>query len=79
MTLRKPPSLVSGEVRDFPAGRVFQVISTGYGLMPSYAAELPVHDRWAVIAYLHALERSQATQLASLPSDVRARAEENLP
>jgi mono/diheme cytochrome c family protein len=78
MELRRPASLVSDPVRSFPAGRVYQVISAGYGLMPSYAAELPIHDRWAVVAYLHALQRSQATALASLPAAMRRQAEEQL-
>lgn len=78
MELRKPPSLVTDEVRAFPPGRVFQVISLGYGLMPSYAAELPVADRWATVAYLGALQLSQGAALAALPPDVRAAAERSL-
>lgn len=78
MEFRKPPSLVVEPVTSFPAGRVFQVISAGYGLMPSYAVQLPISDRWAVVAYLHALQRSQSTPLASLPEPIRRRAEESL-
>jgi mono/diheme cytochrome c family protein len=78
MELRKPPSLITDEVRAFPPGRVFQVISLGYGLMPSYAAELPVADRWATVAYLGALQLSQAAELATLPPGVRAAAERSL-
>jgi mono/diheme cytochrome c family protein len=78
MELRKPPSLLEDLVRAFPPGRVFQVISLGYGLMPSYAAELPVNDRWATVAYLRALQLSQGAQLAALPADVRAIAERSL-
>lgn len=79
MELRRPPSLLTETVRAFPVGRVFNAISAGYGLMPSYAGELPLHDRWAVVAYLRALQRSQSTALASLPPGVRQRAEEALP
>lgn len=78
MEMRKPPSLLVEPVRSFPPGRVFQVISLGYGLMPSYAADLPVDDRWATVAYLRALQLSQAAPLAALPADVRATAERNL-
>lgn len=78
MELRKPPSLVVEPVRSFPAGRVFQVISVGYGFMPAYSVELPRHDRWAVVAYLRALQRSQATELAGLPAGLRKQAEEQL-
>jgi mono/diheme cytochrome c family protein len=78
MELRKPPSLLEEPVTSFPPGRVFQVISLGYGLMPSYAAALPVADRWATVAYLGALQLSQAAPLAQLPPDVRAAAERSL-
>ena len=79
MELRRPPLLVSETVRAFPVGRVYQVISAGYGLMPSYAVELPDHERWAVIAYLRALQRSQGSALAGLPERVRRRVEQALP
>jgi len=78
MELRKPPSLLNDPVRSFPPGRVFQVISLGYGLMPSYAADLPVEDRWATVAYLSALQLSQASKLADLPADVRGAVERSL-
>ena len=78
MELRKPPSLVEDPVTAFPPGRLFRVISLGYGLMPSYAAELPVRDRWATVAYLRALQLSQSAPLAKLPPDVRAEAERAL-
>jgi hypothetical protein len=75
MTLRRPPSLIAAPVTDFPAGRVFQVVSLGYGLMPSYQSQLGVHDRWAVVAYLRALALSQRVSLERLPAAARARAE----
>jgi mono/diheme cytochrome c family protein len=78
MTLRKPPSLLVAPVTTFPAGRTFQVISEGYGLMPSYASEMSVDDRWNVVAYLRALTLSQSVPLDRLPSDLRARAEKEL-
>jgi mono/diheme cytochrome c family protein len=78
MVLRRPPSLIAAPVTGFPPGRVFQVISLGYALMPAYAAELPVADRWAVVAYLRALQLAAGTPLASLPSPVRAEAEQAL-
>ena len=78
MILRKPPSLVEARVQSFAAGRVFRVISQGYGLMPSYAHMLDPRARWAVVAYLRALGRSQGTPLASLPEPLRRRAQEAL-
>jgi mono/diheme cytochrome c family protein len=78
MTLRRPPNLVAEPVRSFPVGRVFQVITHGYGFMPEYSRALAVQDRWAVVAYLRALQRSQSTALAALPENVRRKAMESL-
>jgi hypothetical protein len=74
MDLRRPPPLSSGPVRDFPAGRIFQVATEGYGLMPSFAIELGLKERWAVVAYLQALQLSQAIALDRLPPDLAAAA-----
>lgn len=73
MSLRPPPSLV--EHAHHPAGFYFEVISSGFGLMPSYAAEIPLRERWSVVAYLRALQLSQSAPLALAPPDVRARLE----
>jgi mono/diheme cytochrome c family protein len=78
MDLRKPPSLVSEQARALPPGRVFQVETLGYGLMPSWERELSVRERWAVVAYLRALQLSQSARLDELPPDVRAAAERAL-
>lgn len=56
-----------------PLGFYFEAITQGYGLMPSYADMISNDDRWAVIAYLRALSRSERVKLADLPPDVRAR------
>jgi mono/diheme cytochrome c family protein len=73
MSLRRPPSLQENVGR--PDGFYFQVITRGYGLMPSYANALPVQERWAVVAYLRALQLSQRGQVGEAPPDVRARLE----
>ena len=57
MSLRKPPSLHA--YRDVGDGYLFRVLSNGFGLMPSYANALTVEDRWAVVAYVRALQLSQ--------------------
>lgn len=75
MSLRKPPSLVDEPVRSFPPGRIFEVVSEGYGLMPAYASVLAVDERWAVVAYLRALGLSARVELTTLPPEVRHRAE----
>jgi mono/diheme cytochrome c family protein len=52
----RPPSLRSPAMRSLPAGFVYQAIGQGLGRMPSYAAQLPVNQRWAVVAYLRQLQ-----------------------
>ncbi|HKE16795.1 MAG TPA: cytochrome c [Kofleriaceae bacterium] len=74
MVLRLPPSLVDPPYPAYPAGRIYGAIANGYGLMRSYAAELPVADRWAVVAYVRALQLSQRAALSDLPADLREEA-----
>lgn len=72
-SLKPPPSL--HEKRSQTVGHTFQVIAQGYGLMGSYANELPVPDRWAVVAYVRALQASQAGRIQDAPGDVRVKLE----
>jgi hypothetical protein len=79
MALRRPPSLVTERVRDFPDGRIFRVITDGYGLMPKYSQEIEVVERWAIVAYIRALGiHATGLPIDHLPEPVRARAEESL-
>jgi mono/diheme cytochrome c family protein len=73
MALRPPPSLHL--YTDRPAGYFYEVISKGFGMMASYAAELTVEERWAVVAYIRALQLSQGTPVTDLPPDVRQQLE----
>jgi mono/diheme cytochrome c family protein len=70
MSLRPPPNLI--ETRHV-VGHVFQVVSNGYGLMPGYAPQLTIEERWAVVAYLGALQLSQSAPLALAPAQERER------
>ncbi|EYF06916.1 c-type cytochrome [Chondromyces apiculatus] len=74
MTQRPPPSLVEAPIAGYAPGRVYQVIDQGYGLMRSYAADLSITDRWAVVAYVQALQRARSVSLDALPAPVRERA-----
>jgi mono/diheme cytochrome c family protein len=74
MSLRRPPSLHA--YRDVADGHIYRVVSEGFGLMPSYAAELPVEDRWAIVAYVRALQLSQYATLEQVPPDARRKLEE---
>jgi hypothetical protein len=58
----KVTSLHEKYVRDMPDGQVFATITNGVRTMPSYAAQIPVSDRWAIVAYVRALELSQISQ-----------------
>jgi cytochrome c len=69
MSLRQPPNL--HKLSNPGPGHVFQVVTEGYGLMASYAAELTPQERWAVVAYLQALQRSQKGSLADAPPDIQ--------
>ncbi len=75
MSLRPPPSLIKAQYVQKPAGYIFEVETKGFGLMASYAAELTVEERWAIVAYLRALQLAQTTPAAALPPDVRQQLE----
>ena len=69
------PSLVAGTLRTAKAQVFYDVITNGYGSMYSYATRVSPADRWAVIAYIRALQLSQGADPASLPADDRAKLE----
>ena len=54
-----PPSFHTDKVRNWPDGNIYHVISNGQNIMPSYASQIPREDRWAIIHYIRALQRSQ--------------------
>ena len=60
-------------LRDAPAGHFFEVMTQGFGQMPSYANQLSEQDRWAVIAYIRALQFSRNARLDQLPPEDRAK------
>lgn len=57
--LKHPPSYHIDRLRDAPVGYFFNVITNGFGAMFDYADRIPVRDRWAIIAYIRALQLSQ--------------------
>jgi mono/diheme cytochrome c family protein len=66
---RKPPSFHDDRLRQVPAGYLYQAITNGFGVMPSYAAQIHERDRWAVVAYLRALQLSQYGQSSDIPPE----------
>jgi mono/diheme cytochrome c family protein len=70
MSLRPPPSLHEERIRALPVEVQYRVVSEGYGLMPGYAGQLTPRERWAVLAYLRALQLSQSMWVALAPRDL---------
>ena len=65
---RAPSSLHIDRLRGQADGYFYDVISNGFGAMPDYAAQIPVADRWAIVAYIRALQLSQHAPVAGLPA-----------
>lgn len=55
----KPPTYNDDRLRNAPVGHFYDVITNGWGRMNSYASQIPVADRWAIVAYIRALQISQ--------------------
>lgn len=70
---RKPPTFHQDRLRQAAPGYVFDVITNGFGAMPDYAAQIPVADRWAIVAYVRALQHSQQAAITDVPAADRAR------
>ena len=69
---RQPPTFHSDRLRGVPVGHFFDVITSGFGAMPAYALQVPTEDRWAIAAYIRALQLSQYADADELPDSVRA-------
>jgi mono/diheme cytochrome c family protein len=65
---RRPPSYHIERLRNAPLGHFFDVITNGFGAMPDYASQIPVADRWAIIAYIRALQLSQNAPQSLVPA-----------
>ncbi|HLH17846.1 MAG TPA: cytochrome c [Bryobacteraceae bacterium] len=68
---RHPPSYHIDRLRQAPNGYFYDVITNGFGAMPDYAAQIPVRDRWAIVAYVRALQLSQNASINDVPADAR--------
>jgi mono/diheme cytochrome c family protein len=64
---RRPPSMHEDRLRNAPVGHFFDVITNGFGAMPDYAAQIRAEDRWAIIAYIRALQLSGHATLDDVP------------
>jgi mono/diheme cytochrome c family protein len=68
---RRPTPFHVQRLRDAAVGYFFDVVTNGFGVMPSYATQISAADRWAIIAYIRALQLSQYTTLANVPEAER--------
>ena len=66
-----PPSFHSERIRALEDGAVYDIISNGIRNMPSYAHQIPVQDRWAIVAYVQALQKSQNATINDVPEELR--------
>jgi mono/diheme cytochrome c family protein len=67
-----PPSLNDDRVLAMPIGQLYDAIASGVRNMPSYSAQIPVRDRWAVAAYVRTLQLSKHATLERIPADQAA-------
>ena len=70
---RRPPSYHDDRLRSAPVGHFFDVITNGFGAMPDYAAQIKAEDRWAIAAYIRALQLSAHASLDDVPPAERGR------
>jgi hypothetical protein len=68
---RHPPSYHIDRLRQVPNGYIFDVITNGFGAMPTYAAQIAPADRWAIVSYIRALQMSQTATLDDVPPEAR--------
>jgi mono/diheme cytochrome c family protein len=69
--LKIPADLHTDRLRSVPPGYIYQVIKNGYGAMGDYGDQIPVNDRWAIVAYVKALQLSRDATVNDVPADQR--------
>lgn len=73
---QQPATYHSDRLRGVPIGHFFEVITYGYATMPAYASQVPVEDRWAIAAYIRALQLSQYATVDDVGADAREQLEQ---
>ncbi len=76
---RQPPTYHSERLRGAPIGHFFDVMTNGFGAMPSYALQVPAADRWAIAAYIRALQLSQHATVDDVPAELRQQLQQPQP
>ena len=69
--MKHPPTYHQDRLRQEPNGYIYDVVTNGFGAMSGYSAQIPPQDRWAIIAYLRALQLSRNAPVAALPPSLR--------
>ncbi|MGB9465585.1 MAG: cytochrome c [Candidatus Acidiferrum sp.] len=69
--MKHPPSYHEARLQQVPAGYIYDVITNGFGGMLGYSAQIPPADRWAIIAYVRALQLSRNAPVSELPPALR--------
>jgi hypothetical protein len=69
--MKHPPSYHIDRLRQAPNGYFYDVVTNGFGAMYSYSERIPPRDRWAIIAYIRALQLSRNAKVSDLPEDLR--------
>jgi mono/diheme cytochrome c family protein len=75
---KQPPTFHSQRLRGVPIGHFFEVMTFGYATMPAYASQVPVEDRWAIAAYIRALQLSQYATRNDLSAEAREKLEDSV-
>jgi hypothetical protein len=71
--MKHPPSYHQDRLRQVPNGYIYDVITNGFGAMYGYSAQIPPADRWAIIAYVRALQLSRNAIVSDLPAELQQR------
>ena len=69
--MKHPPSYHQDRLRNVPNGYLFDVITNGFGAMNGYSAQVAPRDRWAIVAYVRALQVSRNAHVADLPASLK--------
>ncbi len=70
-----PANLHTDRLRAVPPGYIYQVITNGYGAMPDHGDQIPTNDRWAIVAYVRALQLSRYSSISDVPPATRQQLE----
>lgn len=69
--MKHPPSYHQDRLRNEPVGYLYDVVTNGFGAMYGYSAQIPPRDRWAIIAYVRALQLSRNAPMSELPAELQ--------